>query len=154
MPRIVASVSSLFACPGFHVFYTENEALGLRDFHMGRDVKRINSMEFADKLKQLRTERGLSQEKLAEQIGVSRQVITKWESGTGTPKIDNLKTLADYFHVTIDEILGRSQMQYEELTTQYTAAMRELRFHTQTSLDLVNRIMQIGTHLSREQKEQ
>ena len=44
-------------------------------------------MNFADKLKELRKQKGISQEQLAEKIYVSRQAITKWESGNGIPDI-------------------------------------------------------------------
>ncbi len=48
-------------------------------------------MTFAEKLKSMRKQSGMSQEKLAEKIGVSRQAITKWESNTGIPDIENIK---------------------------------------------------------------
>lgn len=47
-------------------------------------------MTFAEKLKELRKQKGISQEQLAEKIYVSRQAITKWESGNGIPDIENL----------------------------------------------------------------
>lgn len=52
----------------------------------------------------LRRKSGLSQEQLAEKIGVSRQAISKWEGGLSTPELDKLKALSDCFHVTIDEL--------------------------------------------------
>ena len=59
-------------------------------------------MEFNEKLQELRKQRGLTQEELAEQLYVSRAAISKWESGRGYPNIDSLKQIARYFHVTID----------------------------------------------------
>jgi DNA-binding XRE family transcriptional regulator len=47
-------------------------------------------MRFQDKLQALRKERGMSQEKLAEMIGVSRQAVAKWEVGQSYPEIDKL----------------------------------------------------------------
>lgn len=64
-------------------------------------------MTFAQKLKQLRTRAGMSQEKLSEQVGVSRQAITKWETDKGAPDMDNLMALSDLFGVSVDELLGR-----------------------------------------------
>lgn len=55
----------------------------------------------------LRREKGLSQEQLAEKIGVSRQAISKWEGGLSTPELDKLKALSEYFQVTIDELADR-----------------------------------------------
>ena len=58
-----------------------------------------------EKLKKLRKEKSLTQEALAEKLNVSRQAITKWENGTGTPDIDNLKSISDFFEVSLDELL-------------------------------------------------
>ena len=52
-------------------------------------------MTLEEKIKHYRKQAGLSQEKMAEKIGVSRQAITKWENGTGTPDIANLMAIAD-----------------------------------------------------------
>lgn len=64
-------------------------------------------MTFAQKLKELRTRAGMSQEKLAEKVGVSRQAITKWETDKGAPDMDNLMAISDLFGVSVDELLGR-----------------------------------------------
>lgn len=69
---------------------------------------------FSNRLKELRTARGLSQEQLAERIDVSRQVITKWENGSGTPKIENLLALAKYFGISVDSLLGREDADFGE----------------------------------------
>ena len=53
-----------------------------------------------------RKEKNLTQEQLAETIGVSRQAISKWESGTSTPELDKLLALSECFHVTLDELTG------------------------------------------------
>ena len=65
-------------------------------------------MTFQERLYQLRRERGLSQEALAEVVGVTRQAVQKWESGASRPDMDNLTALADYFDVTLDYlVMGR-----------------------------------------------
>ncbi len=58
----------------------------------------------SEKIYTLRRKNGLSQEQLAEKIGVSRQAISKWEGGLSTPELDKLKALSEYFHITIDEL--------------------------------------------------
>lgn len=58
-------------------------------------------MEFNEKLQELRKNKGLTQEELAEALYVSRTAISKWESGRGYPSIDSLKEIAKYFSVTI-----------------------------------------------------
>lgn len=60
-----------------------------------------------ENLKKYRTNKGLSQEKIAELLGVSRQAVTKWESGQTTPSSDNLIALAQIYDVSLDELIGR-----------------------------------------------
>ena len=67
-------------------------------------------MEFNEKLQELRKNKGLTQEELAEALYVSRTAISKWESGRGYPSIDSLKTIAKYFSVTIDELLSSDEV--------------------------------------------
>lgn len=62
-------------------------------------------MKLEEIVKTLRKEANLSQEELADKIGVSRQAITKWETGAGLPDVWNLKALADVFNVTVDFLL-------------------------------------------------
>ena len=63
-------------------------------------------MKFNENLKYLRRKAKLSQEKLAEDLNVSRQAVTKWESGQALPDLLNLKNIAIFFGVTMDELLG------------------------------------------------
>lgn len=63
-------------------------------------------MTFAENLKALRRQAGMSQEKLAEKLGVSRQAVTKWETNTGIPDIENLMAVSTLFDISIDELLG------------------------------------------------
>lgn len=60
----------------------------------------------SEKIVSLRRKNGLSQEQLAEKLGVSRQAISKWEGGLSTPELDKLKALSECFHITIDELIG------------------------------------------------
>ena len=67
-------------------------------------------MEFHEKLQELRKNRGLTQEELAEALYVSRTAISKWESGRGYPSIDSLKEISNYFSVTIDDLLSAEKL--------------------------------------------
>lgn len=62
-------------------------------------------MEFNEKLQQLRKQKKLTQEELAQVLYVSRTAISKWESGRGYPNIESLKAIAAFFNVTVDELL-------------------------------------------------
>ena len=59
----------------------------------------------SEKLFKLRKNSGLSQEQLAEQLKVSRQAISKWESGTAVPESEKLITISNYFGVSVDYLL-------------------------------------------------
>ena len=63
-------------------------------------------MEFNEKLLELRKRKGLTQEQLAESLYVSRTAVSKWESGRGYPNIDSLKRVAEFFSVTVDDLLS------------------------------------------------
>lgn len=63
-------------------------------------------MKFADKLERLRKTRGLSQENIAEKCHVSRQAVSKWESGNSLPDIDNLIIIGQLFGVSLDYLVN------------------------------------------------
>lgn len=67
-------------------------------------------MEFNEKLRELRKQKGLTQEELAQALYVSRTAISKWESGRGYPNIDSLKGIAKIFSVSIDELLSGEEL--------------------------------------------
>ena len=71
-------------------------------------------MTLEEKIKHYRKQAGLSQEKMAEKIGVSRQAITKWENGTGTPDIANLMAIADLFQISVDELLSNEKSEKKQ----------------------------------------
>ena len=62
-------------------------------------------MTISDRIRELRRKRGISQEELAEQLGISRQAVSKWESGQSMPDLDKIILLSDYFDVTTDYLL-------------------------------------------------
>ena len=62
-------------------------------------------MNIADRIQNLRKAKGISQEELADKIGVSRQAVSKWESGQSTPDIEKIILLSDYFETTTDYLL-------------------------------------------------
>lgn len=67
-------------------------------------------MEFHEKLQELRRQKGLTQEQLAEHLFVSRAAVSKWESGRGYPNIDSLKAIAAFYSVSIDELLSGEEV--------------------------------------------
>ena len=59
------------------------------------------------KLKELRNKENLSQRQLSEKLEIPEQTLYSWENQTRQPNIENLIKLADYYHITIDELVGR-----------------------------------------------
>ena len=75
----------------------------------------------SEKIYKLRKKSGLSQEQLAEKLNVSRQAISKWESGTAVPESEKLITISDYFGVSVDYLLKDD----EDNKTNMTADTKE-----------------------------
>lgn len=71
--------------------------------------KEVMNMTFAEKLKSIRKQAGMSQEKLAEKLGVSRQAVTKWETDAGIPDIENIMAISALFDLSIDELLSNEK---------------------------------------------
>lgn len=78
-------------------------------------------LQIGEKLKKLRRGNGITQEQLAEVLGVSCQSISRWELGVCYPDVELLPTLANYFDVTLDDLLGmdhiRSKARQREIFT-------------------------------------
>jgi len=75
----------------------------------GTFAAKTKIMKLSEKIRTLRKNAGLSQEQLGEKINVSRQAITKWESGDGLPDIYNLVALSNLFSITLDELMAQEK---------------------------------------------
>lgn len=74
-------------------------------YHEIGDKEEAQAMELHETLTRLRTERGLSQMELGAQLGMSRQAISKWESGASVPTVENLVAISQWYGVTVDALL-------------------------------------------------
>lgn len=70
-------------------------------------------MKLDEKLVRLRKEKGLTQLELAEAVKVSRQAVSKWESGGGTPSTENLRGLSELYGVSVDYLLDEEEREPE-----------------------------------------
>lgn len=70
-----------------------------------KQKRKAMSMEIAQRLAEMRREKGFSQEELANLLGLSRQAVSKWERGESAPDMANLIALADLYEVTLDELI-------------------------------------------------
>lgn len=67
-------------------------------------------MIFSEKLKELRKQNNLTQEELAKKLFVTRNAISKWETGKGYPNIDSLKLLSQVFKISVDELINNEDL--------------------------------------------
>lgn len=100
-------------------------------------------MPFNDKLRQLRIERGLTQEELANLTGLKRSAIGMYESGSREPKFEILEILADFFNVDMNVLLGKENVPAQYYINPETVALAqtihdnpELRILMDASKDL------------------
>ena len=82
-------------------------------------------MDFSEKLLTLRKSRDLTQEQLAERLDVSRQSVSKWESGQAVPELDKIVALSDIFEVTTDYLLKPSEIDELSVKTKILAKQQE-----------------------------
>ena len=81
-------------------------------------------MAFSENLQYIRSQAGITQEQLAEQLDVSRQSVSKWECGTSFPEMDSLLRICDLYDVTLDTLLrGSVEASSVSDTAQYDAFM-------------------------------
>ena len=71
------------------------------------------NIEIANRLVEMRKEKGLSQEALAAELGISRQAVSKWERAESSPDTSNLITLAKLYNISLDELLNTDQEKFE-----------------------------------------
>ena len=71
-------------------------------------------MKLSENLKKIRKENNLSQEQLAEQLGVSRQAVSKWESGQSYPEMDKVFNICKLYNYNIDELLNENVTSVKE----------------------------------------
>ncbi|MBE6682652.1 MAG: helix-turn-helix transcriptional regulator [Ruminococcaceae bacterium] len=87
------------------------------------------NVSLADKLKELRKSKNISQERLAEYLGVSYQAVSKWENGVTYPDILLLPDIARYYGITVDELLQVEQIDadkyFEECNSKSEALFRD-----------------------------
>lgn len=85
------------------------------------------SIKQGEYLKKLRTENNLSQEKLGEKLGLSRQSISKWEQGNAVPDIENIMKLTKLYNVSVDSILNGEEDKKEEILKEEKAPEKSIK---------------------------
>ena len=89
----------------------------------------MNQIKIGEFLKELRKERGLTQEQLAERFNVSRRSVSRWETGSNLPDVDILIEMADYYEVDLRELIDgerKSEKMNEEQKEKFTEILRTI----------------------------
>ena len=87
------------------------------------------NLYFAQNFKQFRRDADLTQEEIATALGVSPQAISRWETGATYPDIELLPIIAEYFSVSIEQLLGVEQGRRKEQKERYKALFQEAIKH-------------------------
>lgn len=99
----------------------------------------MNRLNLPDNIIRLRHEKKLTQEELADFMGVTKASVSKWEKGSSTPDIMLLPQLAAYFDVTVDELIGyEAQLSSEQIRRQYAELSND--FATRPFADVLEKI--------------
>lgn len=110
----------------------------------------VMNMSIAERLQELRKQAGYSQEQVAEIMGLSRQAISKWESGQGKPEIDNIVKLTEIYDVSADYILFGTEKvsvpvpEKKELSHEYKKAIGIIAIIAATAIVTVLFITALG----------
>ena len=82
------------------------------EIQLRQEVRRMN---FSDKLQKIRKENNITQEQLADKLNVSRQAVSKWESGTAYPDTEKLIQISKIFNVSLDELINDKEIHNEKI---------------------------------------
>ena len=110
----------------------------------------VMNMDISERLQELRKKEGYSQEQVAEMLGLSRQAISKWESGQGKPEIDNIIKLTEIYHVSADYIKKKKKKvsvpvpEKKELSHEYKKAIGIIAIIAATAIVTVLFITALG----------
>ncbi|MDR0861277.1 MAG: helix-turn-helix domain-containing protein [Oscillospiraceae bacterium] len=103
-------------------------------------------LKIAENVKRLRVQRGLTQESLAEILGIASQTVSKWECGDGYPDITTLPLIANFFDVSVDDILGMSEIRDEARIKEAYARVLELQMQGAANEPEVRQILRELSH--------
>ena len=107
------------------IIYETNGIINQRNLITGKGV----IMEFSVRLKELRVDNDMSQTELAEKLNLKASAISKYEKGITQPSIDTLKSLAEIFSVTVDYLIGMSDIKNPYSNSQITPNEADLIEH-------------------------
>ena len=92
-------------------------------------------MKFADNLKKLRKRRNISQEQLAEKVGVSRQSVSKWETSEAYPEMNNILELCKIFKCNISDLVNDKMVDIDSLDEEVKMSVVKFKKEKQKFFD-------------------
>lgn len=106
-------------------------------------------MNFGDNLKKLRTSKRMSQEKLAEKVNVSRQSVSKWETGDAYPEMNNLLELCKIFHCKINDLVNDSILDVNNLDDEVKNKVISLKKEESKKMKILSKIISTFSKIGR-----
>ena len=112
------------------------------------------NIEIANRLVRLRKEKNLSQEALANELGISRQAVSKWERAEASPDTDNLILLAKLYGMSLDDLLKTDQKEFESGNNQQASKEKTEEDKKQKKKESVHISLKHGIHVTGEDGEE
>ena len=106
-------------------------------------------MKFGDNLKTLRKSKNLSQEQLAEKVNVTRQSVSKWETGEAYPEMNNILELCKIFHCKINELVNDSIIDVDSLDEEVKMKVVKLKEEKQKKVKVLSKIISVLAKIGR-----
>lgn len=106
-------------------------------------------MKFGDNLKNLRKSKDISQEKLAEKVGVSRQSVSKWETGETYPEMSNILALCKIFHCNINDLVNDSIIDIDSLDDEIKMNVVKFKEEKQKKVKSLSKIIAVISKIGR-----
>lgn len=106
-------------------------------------------MKFGDNLRNLRKAKKISQEQLAEKIGVSRQSVSKWECGEAYPEMDNILILCDIFHCKINDLVHENLVDIDSLDEEVKMNIVKFKKEKQKQMKGLSKVIYILARIGR-----
>ena len=97
-----------------------------------------------ENVRHYRTKKGLTQEELADYLGVSFQAVSKWERNLAYPDVETIPIIANFFDISIDELMGNSRIRAEDCICAYLKEYERLDLLCTTKTDREKMLLQKG----------
>ena len=106
-------------------------------------------MKFGDNLKQIRKSKNISQEELAERLGVSRQSVSKWETGENYPSMFNIMCLCDIFKCKINNLVHESMPEFNSLDEEIKMSVVKFKENEQKKMKGFTKVLYIVSNIAK-----